>query len=159
MAVCIVEIGNDVPSGLVYVPIQPRCGRHGLAFRPTSFVGELVDSVHVNIAWLRSHGLEFSIVLDGEQTFGVPEAFVVGVKRGDGRSRGYDECTDKQLAALRNGEPCTPGFDEQSTTNEIDAYPHQHPRHNPRYRIEHLRNPWFPRPAQQITVRVELAEI
>ena len=159
MPVRIVEIGDDVASGLVDVPTQPRRRRYDTAFRPTAVIGEFVHVVNVDVRGLRAHGLEFAVVLDGQQTLGVPEPFVVGVKGRHGGCRGQDKRTNEKLAALGDGEACAPRLDEQTTPDEVDTNPHQDAGHDPRYRVEHFRYPRFSRSAQQIAVRVQLTEI
>ena len=84
MPVRVVEIGDDVASRLVDVPIQPCRGGNHAALGPSTVVGELVDVVDMDIAWLRAHGLELAVIFDGQQASGVPEAFVVRVKGGHG---------------------------------------------------------------------------
>ena len=159
MPVGIAEIRNDVTGGLIDVPIKPRCCRNNTAIRPATVIGKLVCIVNMDIGRLGSHGLQFSVILDGQQPLGIPEPFVVGIEGCDGGGRRDDEGANDQLSTLGDREACAPSLDQQTSAYEIDTNPHQDACHHPRYRIEHIRYPRFSDTAQEVTVGIQFTEV
>ncbi len=159
MAVGVGKVDDDVAGGLVDVPIQPgRCGHHP-AFRPTSLVREFVHIVDMDVGGLGSHGLQFSVILDREQAFSVPETVVVGVVGGDRSGRGENQSPYQQLSALGHAKAGAPGLDEQTASNKVNHDPHQNTGHHPRYRVKDVRNPRFTYTAQKVAVRIQFTEV